>query len=353
MQFKMPDGNSGRLPTPFLLIYKEEGFGSEIGLFLRPFKIMKKRSEQAVRVFAPATVANVAVGYDILGFALEEPGDEILVRRSAEPGLRISRIHGTKKSLPLDPMKNTATRGALAFVQDLGEDGVGIDFEIFKKMPFGSGMGSSAASAAAGVMAVNELLGRPLEKRTLAKYVVLGESAADGAIHGDNAIPALMGGIILIRDNASCDFIRLPIPQGIFVFVIYPEIEILTKDARAVLSEHITLNQMIAQTGNVASFVASLYTSDIKLMAKCLKDHVIEPQRAQLIPHFYDLQELALNNGAMNFTISGAGPSMFGFTDNSLTADHVCASLQDYLFEKKIKSHRYISRICPKGAFKM
>ena len=312
------------------------------------------RKQQAVRVFAPATVANVAVGYDILGFAIDQPGDEIIARWGDTPGLTITKIHGTKKKLPRDPAANTATKGALELLKDLGEEQAPIEIEIYKKMPFGSGMGSSAASAAAGVLAVHELLGKPFhQKRELAKYAVIGESAADGAIHGDNVIPSLIGGMVLIRDNATYDFIKLPAPRGLFVFVIYPEIEILTKDARAVLSSEVSLSQLITQTGNAASFVASLYTSDLDLMKRSLADHVIEPQRAQLIPHFYKLQELALGAGAMNYTISGAGPSMFGFALNSLVAEEASEQVTSYLHDQGIRSHTYISMINTKGAYKM
>lgn len=313
---------------------------------------MGKR-QQAVRVFAPATVANVAVGYDILGFAIDRPGDEIIARQSDTPGLRITKINGTKKKLPMEAEKNTASYGALKMLEDLGLTHEGIELEIYKKMPFGSGMGSSAASAAAGVLAVNELLGRPLEKRALAKYAVLGESAADGAIHGDNVIPSLLGGIVLIRDNATYDFVKLPTPRGLTVFLIYPEIEILTKDARAVLSDQVNLSQMISQTGNIAAFVTSLYTSDLMLMKRSLKDHVIEPQRAQLIPHFYDLQDIALKHGAMNYTISGAGPSMFGFAQNTLIAENAVNEITKYLESKSIHSTAYMSPINNTGAYKM
>ena len=220
-------------------------------------------------------------------------------------------------------------------------------------MPFGSGMGSSAASAAAGVMAINELLGRPLEKRALAEYAVIGESAADGAIHGDNVIPSLVGGMVLIRDNATFDFTKLPAPRGLSVFVIYPEIEILTKDARAVLGDDVSLSKMIAQTGNIASFVASLYTSDLDLMKRSLTDHIIEPQRAQLIPHFYELQSMALKEGAMNYTISGAGPSMFGFAQNSLVAENASEAIISFLAKHQINARSYISQINTTGAYKM
>ncbi len=312
-----------------------------------------KQKQQAVRVFAPATVANVAVGYDILGFAIDQPGDEIIARWSESPGLKITKIKGTKKKLPLDPAQNTAGLGALELLKDLDKEHLGIDLEIYKKMPFGSGMGSSAASAAAGVMAVNELLGRPLQKRELAKYAVIGESAADGAIHGDNVIPSLLGGIILIRDNATYDFVKLPVIRGLSVFLIYPEIEILTKDARAVLSESVSLSQLIGQTGNIASFVASLYTSDLELMKRSLDDQVIEPQRSKLIPHFYDLKQIAMEQGAMNYTISGAGPSMFGFAQNTLIAENAANAIRSYLSSKKINSQHYISPVNTTGAYKM
>ncbi len=314
---------------------------------------MKEQYRQAVRVFAPATVANVAIGYDILGFAIEGPGDEIVARFRPDPGIVIRRIHGTKKSLPKDPYQNTATRGILAFLEDIDRMDVGIEIEIYKKMPFGSGMGSSAASAAAGVMAVNELLKRPLQKRALAKYAVIGEAAADGAIHGDNVIPSLVGGMVLIRDNATCDFIKLPIPKGLYAFVIYPQIQILTKDARAVLSNQVSMTQLISQTGNIAAFIASLYTSDLDLMSRSLKDHVIEQQRATLIPHFYEMQSIALSKGALNYTISGAGPSMFGFTTNTFVAEEAVRAIEAFLYEHKIASKSYISPINVKGSYKM
>lgn len=313
----------------------------------------KIKQSQAVRVFAPATVANVGIGYDILGFAIEGLGDEVVARYSEEKGLRITNIHGSEKILPKDPHKNTAGLAALELLKHLGQSSLGVDLEIYKKMPFGSGLGSSAASAAAGVLAVNELLGRPLTKEELAPFAVVGESAADGAIHGDNVLPSLLGGIVLIRDNDLYKYIKLPVPAGLKVFVLYPEIEILTKDARAILSPTVSMAQMIKQSGNLGSFVSALYRSDFELMKDCLEDCIIEPQRAKLIPHFYDLKALALSKGAMNYTISGAGPSMFGFALNSLIADEVAESLQRYLLTKDIASRITLSDINSRGAYKM
>lgn len=312
-----------------------------------------KNIPSAIRVFAPATVANVGVGYDILGFPINGPGDEVVVRRRNSPGILISKITGTTKVLPYEVEKNTAGFGVQEYLKHIGKKDLGIDLAIHKKMPFGSGMGSSAASAAAAVFAVNELLGRPLEKKELVPFVVLGESAADGAIHGDNVIPSLLGGIILIRDNASHDFVKLPVPPGICVFIIYPEIEILTRDARAVLTKNITMEQFKAQTGNLASFVASLYTLDFELMRRSLKDHVIEPQRASLIPHFYEMQNLAMQHGAMNYTISGAGPSMFGFCENSVIAENASQSICTFLSTKTIPTQSFISSINVRGTYRM
>lgn len=310
-----------------------------------------KKVPSAVRVFAPATVANVAIGYDILGFALESPGDEIIARWGSTPGLSITKITGVQKPLPRDIMKNTAGFGAYEFLKHIGREEASIELEIYKKMPFGSGLGSSAASAAAGVFAVNELLGRPVSRLELVKFAVLGESAADGAIHGDNVIPSLLGGMVLIRDNENFDFIKLPVPIGLTILIIYPKIEILTKDARAVLSDSVSMDQLVHQCGNLGSFVASLYLQDLLLMKKSLVDHIIEPQRAKLIPFFYEMQEIALRCGTMNYTISGAGPSMFAICENTLVAEMASKEISTFLNKNGIECESFLSKINTKGTY--
>jgi len=305
-----------------------------------------------LKVFAPATVANVGVGYDILGFAIDQPGDEILVKKGSKKGLVITKITGCKKKLPLEVEKNTAGYGALKMLQDLGLEDEPIEMEVHKKMPFGSGLGSSAASAAGGVFAVNEYLKKPFQPRELAKYGVIGESKADGAIHGDNVIPSLLGGMVLIRDNDSFDFVKIPVPEGLFAFVIYPHVEIMTKDARAVLSDQVSLKKHIHQNGNLGSLIAGMYSSNFELIGRSLEDHIIEPQRAKLIPHFYDLKSIALENGAMNYTISGAGPSMFGFCHNSLVGENILEKIKAELSNKGIESNCYLSTINKRGAYK-
>ncbi len=305
-----------------------------------------------LKVFAPASVANMAVGYDILGFAIDGPGDEIIVRPGKSPGLVIKQITGTKKKLPLEVEKNTAGFAALKLMKHLGEETMPIEMEIHKKMPFGSGLGSSAASAVAGVFAVNEFLKSSLGKRDLVKFAVQGEQIADGAWHADNVAPSLLGGIILIRDNESLDLVKLPAPDGLFACVVYPHISVLTKDSRAMLSDKVDLKQHIAQSGNLAYLVAALYRLDFDMIRRSLTDLIIEPQRATLIPHFYDMKDIALSNNALGFSISGAGPSVFALCENSLIAETVGEKIKALLQSKSIENDVFISKINTTGAFK-
>lgn len=314
--------------------------------------IISKGSSE-IRVFAPATVANVAVGFDILGFALDAPGDEVLVRYSTKPGLRITTITGTQgKQLPFEVEKNTAGFAALQLLEHLGETR-GIEMEIHKKMPFGSGLGSSAASAAAAVTAVNELLGRPMDKMGLLPFAVAGEQVADGAYHADNVAPSLLGGMILIRNNQSLDVHRLPVPANLFVSVVYPAVEILTKDARSILSGSVELKKHILQSGNLAAFIVSLYQSDFGLMSRSLTDVIIEPQRASLIPGFRKVKETALSAGALGCSISGAGPSVFALCQGKKQAEEIGAAMQGAFGEAGIACDVYVSPINQEGAKKI
>lgn len=309
--------------------------------------------QPGLKVFAPASVANIACGYDVLGFALEGPGDEIVVRFSGEKGLRITQITGAQGKLPYEVERNTAGFAAQKLLEHLGETDRGIDMEIHKKMPFGSGLGSSAASAAAAVMAINELLKRPLEKRELLPFAVLGEQVADGAYHADNVAPALLGGIVLVRDNEELDVHRLPVPRGLHAAVVHPDVKILTKDARQVLSPQVSLQQMIQQTGNIAGLVVGLYQSDLDLIARSLEDVVIEPQRASLIPNFYRVKEAALQAGALGCSISGAGPSVFALNANSVIAERAGKAMQRAFLDTGIDCRLYLSPINQEGAIKL
>lgn len=307
-----------------------------------------------VRVFAPATVANVAVGFDILGFALHHPGDEVVARLADKPGLYISKITGTgKKQLPLDPKRNTAGYAALRLLQQLGKSSLGVELEIHKKMPFGSGLGSSAASAAAGVMAINELLGQPLSKSDLLRCAVEGEEIADGAFHADNVAPSLLGGITFIRDNVSLDVHELPVPSELWAAVVYPHIEILTKDAREVLHTHTSLKTAIQQTGNLGALLIGLYESNYDLIGRALNDVMIEPQRAKLIPGFEQVKSAARSAGALGSSISGAGPSVFALCKGEATAKMVAQSMQKAFANSAIISEIFVSAINPEGAIRI
>lgn len=307
-----------------------------------------------IKVFAPASVANVAVGFDILGFAIDKPGDEIIVRFSDQvKGLKITLITGAKGKLPYDIKKNTAGYAAWTMLKHLGEEERGIEMEIHKKMPFGSGLGSSAASAAAGVMAINELLRRPLTKREMLHFAVLGEQIADGAYHADNVAPSLMGGMLLIRNNKDLDVHRLPLPKGLYATVVYPYVKILTKDARDVLSATVSLSKTIEQTGNIGGFIIGMFNSDFELISRSLNDVIVEPQRAKLIPHFYEVKEAALKAGALGCSISGAGPSIFALSQNSLIAEEVGEAMKRIFLDNNIDLELYTSSINQEGAIKL
>ena len=307
-------------------------------------------SKSGIKVFAPASVANVAVGFDILGFALEKPGDEILIRPGQKPGLIISEIRGAGGRLPYDPLKNTAGYAALRLLQHLGESDRPVEMVIHKKMPFGSGLGSSAASAAGAVFAVSEFLRTGLHKSELLRFAVEGEQIADGAFHADNVAPSLLGGMILIRDNQTLDFKKLHAPPGLYAAVVYPHIEVLTKDARSMLSDTVAFDIAIRQQGNLAAFVAAVYTGDFDLMRRSLQDLIVEPQRASLIPHFYELKEKALACGALGFSISGAGPSMFALCDNSLIAENTLEAARRLYADRGIGVDAFLSKINHEGA---
>lgn len=309
-------------------------------------------AKPGIKIFAPASVANVAVGFDILGFALEKPGDEIIIREGSKPGLVITDIQGAGGKLPYDVMKNTAGYAAYRLLEHLGETDRPLEMEIHKKMPFGSGLGSSAASAAGGVFAVSEFLHTGLSKYELLRFAVEGEQIADGAFHADNVGPSLLGGMVLIRDNETLDIKKLHIPHGLYAAVIYPHVEVLTRESRGILTPEVNFKDVIRQQGNLGAFVAGMYTSDYGLISRSLQDLLVEPQRAHLIPHFYEMKEAALAAGALGFSISGAGPSMFALCDNSIKAESVIEAANKLYQSKKVSINTYLSKINHEGAIR-
>ncbi len=306
-----------------------------------------------IKVFAPASVANVAVGFDILGFALDKPGDEVIVRFNDQKSLSITKISGADGKLPLEVKKNTAGIAALRLLEHLGKTDLGIEMQIHKKMPFGSGLGSSAASAAAGVFAVNELLGSPLSKLELLPFAVEGEQVADGAYHADNVGPSLLGGMLFIRSNEDLDVHQLPVPDDLYAAVVYPEVEVLTKDAREVLSPNVSFKNSITQNGNLGGLIIGLYESDYDLISRSLQDVLIEPQRSKLIPYFNSVKSTAINHGALGCSISGAGPSIFALCKGIDSANSVGEAMKVIFDQHQINNQLFISPINRNGAIKL
>jgi homoserine kinase len=303
-----------------------------------------------IKAFAPASIGNIGVGFDIMGLALEYPGDEVIARKSNQKGVRITKMTGHHGKLPYEPEKNTAGVAVIKLLEYLGNPETGIDLEVHKNLPLGSGMGSSAASAVAAVWATSELLRTGLSKRELLPFACAGEAVASGSIHGDNVAPSLLGGIILVRENTTYDVQRLYVPRGLYVALVHPAIKILTQDARAILSDTVPMKAFIQQTANAAAFVIGLANGDFELIGRCLRDVVIEPQRAKLIPGFYAVQSAAMTAGALGCTISGAGPAIFALCANSLTAENAAAAMQHVLTEQGIDSTIYLSSVNQEGA---
>lgn len=310
---------------------------------------MTTDSIQEVRVFAPATVANVACGFDVLGFAIEAPGDEVVARHSNKPGLRITKITGDDGKLPKDPEKNTAGVAALDLLRHLGMSDRGIELEIHKKMPFGSGLGSSAASAVAGVYAINKLIGEPLAKKQLLPFAMQGEASADGAWHADNVGPSLLGGIIFIRSNQELDIAQLPVPENLWAAVVHPEMEILTKVAREILPTDIPMVNATQQIGNLGGLICGLIQEDYAMIGRSIHDVIAEPRRQKLIPEFYNAKRAAMSQGALGFSISGAGPSVFALCEGEEIAQRVGAGISKVFTAIDLENQVYVSKINKEG----
>lgn len=305
--------------------------------------------DEAIAAFAPATVANVGAGFDILGFALHQPGDRVVARFNQVGTVRIVALTGDGGRLPRDAALNTAGIAVIKLLEHLGTS-QGIDLEVHKQMPLGSGLGSSAASAVAAVVAVNALLGSPLKKLELLPFAMEGERIACGAAHADNAAPSLLGGFVLIRSYAPLDVVKLHTPERLYAVVVHPHIEVKTQDARDILKKTLSLKDAIVQWGNIAGLVAGLMKSDYDLISRSLNDVIIEPVRAILIPGFADVKAAALQAGALGCSISGSGPSVFALVTDADTAERVAAAMQAAFAVHQIASDRYISKINQEGA---
>jgi len=303
-----------------------------------------------IKVFAPATVANVSCGFDVLGFCLDHVGDEIIVHKSSQPGVRITKIEG--QNLPLETDQNVAGVAALALLEKV-DTPYGFDIEIHKGIKAGSGIGSSAASSAGAVYAINELLGQPFSRKELIPFAMKGEELASGAAHADNVSPAILGGFTLVRCNHTPDIISLPAPKDLFATIIHPKIELKTSDARSVLKKTIALDKGIQQWGNLAALVSGLYTEDYELIGRSLVDVIIEPERSVLIPHFDEVKQAAIKAGALGSGISGSGPSIFMLSKGEAAAEIVRKAVSAVYEPYPIDFNTYVSRINPQGIKKI
>jgi homoserine kinase len=304
---------------------------------------------KSIKAIAPATVANVSCGFDIFGFAVEAPADEVILTITAEPGVKIKSIEGDRGKLPLEASLNTAGVAVIEYLKKV-QSPHGIEIELKKNLPLGSGMGSSAASSAAALIAVNELHGNPLTREQLLPFAMEAERIACGSAHADNVAPSLLGGFVLIRGYEPLDVATIPTPDALFCTLVNPHLELKTEDSRRVLKPAIPMRDAITQWGNIAGMVVGLMKPDYELIKRSLHDVVAEPIRSLLIPGFDSIKQLALEAGALGCGISGSGPTIFALSATRETAEQVGKVIQEAFTKMELKSDVYVSKINKEGA---
>lgn len=310
--------------------------------------------KKSIKVFAPATVANVACGFDIMGLALNQPGDEVEMELTETSGVIIADITGDQGKLPRETEKNTVGVAVARLFEDRGIE-AGVSIVLHKHMPLGSGLGSSAASAVAGVFAANELLTRYFPDKAIQKredllpYAMEGERLACGSAHADNVAPSLLGGFVLIRSYHPLDVVRIPTPEALCCTVIHPHIEVQTKDARSILKKQLLLKDAVVQWGNAAGLIAGLWQCDFDLIGRSMEDVIVEPVRSILIPGFSNVKSAALEAGALGCGISGSGPSLFALSKDWVIAQQVGEAMGTAFERVGIESEVYVSKINKQG----
>ena len=302
-----------------------------------------------VKAFAPASISNLGPGFDVIGLALEKPGDIATATRFREPGLRFSVAAGGT-DVPADPARNVAARVA-SLLLDECRPGFGVRLVLKKMMPVGSGLGSSAASGVAALMAVNALLPKPLKRIDLLRFAVEGERMTSGSGHADNVAPSLLGGVCLVRSYSPLDIIRVPIRNRISWVVVHPHVVVRTEDARTVVPMTVPIGRAIHQWGNVGGLIVGLVAGDPAIVGKCVDDVIVEPARAHLVPGFATVKEAALAAGATGCSLSGSGPAMFAVSPGEKEARRIARAMKDAFAST---AHRtadvYISRVNLSGA---
>jgi homoserine kinase len=304
-----------------------------------------------IKIFCPATIANLSCGFDVLGLCLENVGDEMVIRKSTTKTVTITKIIGA--DLPFETEKNVAGVAALALLKqyeiDFASRTFGIEIEIYKNIKAGSGIGSSSASAAGAVFGINELLGSPYSRKQLVKFAMKGEALASGSEHADNVAPALLGGFTLVRGYNPLDIIRIESPSELYATVIHPQIELKTSEMRAVLQPMVSLKSAIMQWGNVGGLIAGLYTNDYDLIGRSLHDEIVEPLRGKFIPEFELVKKVSLENGALGAGISGSGPSIFALSRGVETAQKVATAMSKIYDKIQVPYETHVAKINPIG----
>lgn len=304
--------------------------------------------EKKIKVFAPATVANVGPGFDIFGLALEGIGDKLEVSLRDDSAIKIHPIEGYE-NLPTDPDLNVAGVAIKALLKELDSQ-QGFEIVIRKRVMPGSGLGSSASSSAAAAYAANELLGSPFSKKELVRFAMEGERATSGKAHADNVTPSLLGGFTLVRSYGPLDVVSIPYPKELYIAVVHPQIEVKTADSKRILKREVALEMAISQWGNVAGLVAGMASGDFDLIGRSLEDHIVEPIRSVLIPGYAGAKHQAITSGALGCNISGSGPSIFALTEGKATAEKVAKAFDEYYTDLGIDHKVYVSGINAEGA---
>lgn len=303
-------------------------------------------SRESAVAFAPASVGNVGVGFDILGHSLAGPGDRATVRRIDEPVVRISAIRGTTTDLPMVAERNTAGMALIEMRQALGIRH-GFEIELDKGIPLGSGMGGSAASCVAALVAANALLPTPLSPEQLYPFALAGEAVASGSRHGDNVGPMLLGGLVLATNDR---LLRIPVPSRWHCALVHPEAVLETREARAALAGHYALGEFVAQSANLSLVLAGCYEGDSALVRAGLEDVLVEPRRARLIPGFATVKQAALDHEAMGASISGAGPSVFAWFEDRDKAERAAVAMREAFADAGFASEAFVSPIAGPAA---
>ncbi|MEN8121752.1 MAG: homoserine kinase [Bacteroidota bacterium] len=295
-----------------------------------------------LKIFTPATVANVSCAFDILGFALDNVGDEMTFKKTNNKGVLIKMLGNS--NLPTDPDKNVAGVVAMEMLKKTNAN-FGILIEIDKKIKPGSGIGSSAASSAGAAYGVNKLLGNIFNNTELVQFAMLGEALASGIAHADNVAPAIFGGFALVRSYSPLEIIKINSPDELFCTVIHPQIEVKTENARKILKENVLLKDAVEQWGNIAGLISGLYTEDYALIGRSLQDKIVEPVRSILIPLFNDVKHSIIEVGALGGGISGSGPSIFALSKGQKTAEKVAEAMRKMYLQADINFDIHVSQI--------